>query len=387
MRVLVLTEYYPRSGDPVSGVWVHRQALAARAEGAQLRVLVLHRPLPSLASIRALDLPRARDVIRQQSHASIDGIDVEYLRYLAPPRPMSYGSWGAWAAPLLRRRLAALRAEFPFELIHAHYAVPAGDAARRAAPQVPLLVSVHGHDVYGAGRRFRALPATLSQARLVLANSAGTARRCVAHGARATRVVHLGTDLEPMPVRARAGPPALVTVANLVARKRHEDVIRALALLRERWPELRYVIVGDGPERQRLERLAHTLSLESRVEFHGRLAHRQAVELARQATLFVLPSVEEAFGVGYVEAMGGGVVAIGAIGEDGPAEIAAAGGGIELVAPRDPRALAARIDQLLSDHTRLAELAAQARDTVEREFTWRRCGRQTVEAYEEVLRG
>ena len=79
--------------------------------------------------------------------------------------------------------------------------------------------------------------------------------------------------------------------------------------------------------------------------------------------------------------------AIGCRGEDGPEEIAAAGGGIELVAPGDPRALADAIDALLSDAETLAALRRAARETVAREFTWERCGRETVAAYEEVLRG
>ena len=110
-----------------------------------------------------------------------------------------------------------------------------------------------------------------------------------------------------------------------------------------------------------------------------------AVATARAATLFVLPSVDEAFGVAYVEAMAGGVPAIGCEGEDGPAEIVAAGGGITLVPPRDPPALAGAIDGLLSDPERRRSEAAAARATVEREFTWARCGAATVAAYESVL--
>ena len=102
----------------------------------------------------------------------------------------------------------------------------------------------------------------------------------------------------------------------------------------------------------------------------------------------MLPSTDEAFGVAYVEAMAAGVPAIGCRGEDGPEEIAAAGGGIELVAPRDPAALASSLDALLSDPARAgADARARARETVLRSFTWERCGRQTVAAYEEVLRG
>ena len=47
MRVAVVAEYYPRRRDPVLGVWAHRQALAARDAGAEIRVLALERPLPS----------------------------------------------------------------------------------------------------------------------------------------------------------------------------------------------------------------------------------------------------------------------------------------------------------------------------------------------------
>ena len=76
----------------------------------------------------------------------------------------------------------------------------------------------------------------------------------------------------------------------------------------------------------------------------GRLPHAQALAIARDADVFVLPSVDEAFGVAFVEAMAGGVPAIGCRGVDGPEEIAAAGGGLLLVEPGDVAGLAARID-------------------------------------------
>lgn len=386
MKILVVAEYYPRAADPTLGVWAHRQVLAARATGAELRVLVLHRPLPPLSALRGMDVGAARAALGQPPSSRPDGVTVDYLRYLSPPRPWSYASWGAWAAPPLRRALARIRQRFAFDLVHAHYAVPAGDAVRRAAPGAPLVVSVHGGDVLGAHAGAATVRATLQHARRVLANSAGTAGRCRALGAAHTQVVHLGTDL---PARASDPPadPVLVSVGNLIARKRQADVIEAVALLAPAWPALRYVIVGEGPERAALLALAAARGVAGRVTLRGRLEPTQAVAEARAGSLFVLPSVAEAFGVAYVEAMAAGVPAIGCAGEDGPEEIAAAGGGIELVAPGDPRALAGTIDSLLSDPGRRAALAGQARDTVTRQFTWERCGAQTVAAYEEVLRG
>jgi len=360
VRVAIVAEYYPRRADPTLGVWAHRQALATRDAGADVEVFVLHRP-------------RSLALLRQPLVTRLDGIRVNYVPFVSPPRPRSYARWGAWAAPTLA---AALRARGRFDLVHAHYAVPGGDAVRRARLKVPLVISVHGGDVLGVAERFpggrEAVRNAFAAARLVLANSAGIAERSRALGAEDVRVVHLGTDV---PAEISSGG-ALVSVGNLIARKRHADVLRALARLDAPPP---YVIVGDGPERATLERLATGLD----VEFRGRLAPAEALRAAQTAGAFVLPSVEEAFGVAYIEAMAAGVPAIGTRGEPGPEEIAASGGGMTLVAAGDIDALADAIRATLADRE---ALGAAARANVEASFTWARCGQATVAAYEEALR-
>ncbi|MGH2888115.1 MAG: glycosyltransferase, partial [Solirubrobacteraceae bacterium] len=241
-------------------------------------------------------------------------------------------------------------------------------------------------DVHGRHAGSRPVRDALGHARLVLANSAGTAQRCEQRGARRTRVLHLGADL-PVGPRAAPEPPVLVSVGHLIERKRHADVIEALALLADRHPGLRLEIAGGGPERETLAGLARARGVAERVTLHGRVAPERAVAVGRSGTLFVLPSVAEAFGVAYVEAMAAGVPAIGCRGEDGPEEIARCGGGIELVEPRLPVALADAISSLLQEPRRLASLGAAARATVAESFTWERCGRETVAAYEEALHG
>jgi glycosyltransferase involved in cell wall biosynthesis len=401
VKVAVVAEFYPRRGDPVLGVWAHRQALAARDAGAEVRILVLHRLVPPRASFAAgprgvaSTLARLVREPRKQLH---DGLEVSYIPYVSPPRSGSYASWGAWAAPSLGLALRRLHRSFGFELIHAHNAVPAGDAVRRVQLDVPLIVSVHGGDVLytaadpptGSTAGAAAVSRGLGAARLVLANSQGIAELARNHGAGETRVVHLGAELPATPYPSRrAGTGAhstIVTVAHLVARKRHADVLRALAVLGQRHPTLRYSIVGEGPERVALEGLAARLGVAGRVEFHGQLAPAEAIEQARQCTMFVMPSTEEAFGVAYIEAMAGGLPAIGCRGEPGPEEIAAAGDGFMLVPPGDIERLTQRIDELLSDTHRLREASQRARATVAAHFTWERCGVQTLAAYEHALR-
>ena len=395
-----MAEFYPSRRDPVLGVWAHRQALAVREAGAEVRVLVLHRLVPPRGALREGPAAVARELVarlREPHTQTLDGLQVSYVSYVSPPRARAYASWGAWAAPALGLELRRLRRTFGFELVHAHNAVPAGEAVRRARVGAPLVVSVHGGDVLytaapaplGSPAGAAAVARGLGAARLTLANSQGIAELCRAHGAGEVRVVHLGADLldSPRPPRREGAPPTLITVGHLVARKRHADVLRALAVLGRSHPTLRYEIVGDGPERVALEGLAARLGGRDRVDMLGALAPAQALERARAGTLFVMPSTEEAFGVAYIEAMAGGVPAIGCRGEPGPEEIAAAGDGFMLVPPGDIERLTQRIDELLSDPHRLREAGQRARESVAASFTWERCGRQTLSAYEHALHG
>ena len=385
MRVAVVAEYYPRAADPVLGVWAHRQALAARDAGADVRVLVLHRPVPSRAALASREPRNLLEPLRQPLHTELDGIAVTYVPFLAPPRPRTYQHWGAWAAPSLALALRLLNRSFPFDLVHAHYAAPAGDAVRRARPKTPTVVSVHGGDVLSVVHRpggRATIQKALQHATLVLANSSGTEAKARELGAAHTRVVHLGTDV-PAERGREPAVPTVLTVGHLVARKRHADVLRALWLLRDDHPDLRWVVVGDGPERPELERMAVELELSRRVDFKGELP---PAEVRQRATVFALPSVDEAFGVAYIEAMAAGMPAIGCRGEPGPEEIRASGGGIRLVPPGDPETLAAEIRHLLEDAAWRRELGEAARASVERAFTWEACGRATVAAYEEALR-
>jgi teichuronic acid biosynthesis glycosyltransferase TuaC len=385
VRVLVVAEWYPSRRDPVHGIWAHRQALAAREAGAEVRVLALRRPVPPLAVVRGG--PRAvarwaRAAARDARPYELDGLLVRPVPLIAPPRPWSYASWGAWIAPVLARALARER----FDLVHAHNVLPVGEAAARARATPPFVVSTHGPDIIHVARRSEraraATRATLRAARGVIANSSWAAARCreLAETALPVHVVHLGADIPERPP-PRHAHPTVVTVAHLQARKRHAVVMRAIATLPPaRRPD--YVIVGDGAMRRRLEALRDSLRLGERVRFLGALDHDAALQEAWRAHVCAMPSAEEPFGVAYVEAMAGGVPAIGCMGEGGPEDIAAAGEGMLLVPPEDPRALAAAIERCLRERARLG---AAARATVARSFSWRSCGERTLAAYEAAL--
>jgi glycosyltransferase involved in cell wall biosynthesis len=390
--VVVVAEWYPSPADPVHGVWAHRQAVAARDAGAEVRVLALRRPAPPIELLRRGGLARwLADVPGSLRPVVLDGLRVDAVPFIAPPRPWSYGVWGHWIAPPLTLALARLSRSWPFDVLHAHSVTPTGYAAAlarrwgRLGHAPALVVSTHGPDVISvharSGAARRATRTALRDAEIVLANSRWAGQRCeaLAGGALETRVVHLGADLPARPPERHARP-TIVTVAHLHARKRHALVLRALAELA---PDVRpdYVVIGAGRGREPLEELSANLGLTERVRFLGQLPNAEALKEAWRCLLYVMPSVEEPFGVAYVEAMAGGLPAIGTRGEGGPEDIAAAGGGMVLVAPDDHLALAGELKRLLGDPGRLEELGDAARENVERNFTWSACGEATFAAY------
>ncbi len=386
MRVVVVAEYYPRRRDPVLGIWAHRQALAARAAGAEVKVLVLERPLPPAASLKKpWTLPGAlAEVARQPAREQLDDLDVRYVRFLAGSRGSSYASWHERAAGPLGKALAALHDDWPFDLVHAHYALPAGAAALPFTSEcgIPLAISVHGGDILGPlllpDTARATVAATLSAAATVLCNSHWTLDRVAELTGAGTRlrVVHLGAEA-PDPLPPKRPRPTVATLGHLIARKRHADVLEAM----EHLDGTDWLVIGDGPERALLERGVERGGLREQVEFTGQLEPDEALRRLAGAHVMALPSEDEAFGVAYVEALACGVPAIGLATEGGPAEIAALGPGMLLVPPRDPVALADAIRAAQADPT----LPDAARATAREHFSWERCGRDTVAAYREAL--
>jgi teichuronic acid biosynthesis glycosyltransferase TuaC len=393
VRVAVVAEYYPRSSDPAWGIWAHRQAVGVRQRGVDVRVVALDRPLPSRSDLRALpDLGPlanwARAFVDPDGATVFDGVPVRYARFFSPPRPLSYAMWGRWAARPVRR---ALEEGWNPDLVHAHYAVPAGDAVLRwirRGHEVPLVISVHGGDLsYTAARNARGravVTRVLRAADAVIANSEITKRGIedLTGPLRRLRVIHPGAD-PPAAAGARHADPTLVTIAHLEPHKNQASGIRALAALAGRHPRLRYQLIGKGPDRRELEELARSLGVGDRVAFLGAMPHDAAMAELARCHIHVMPSIHDAFGVANVEAMAAGLPAIAGEGT-GAEDIAAAGEGLALVPPGDVTALARTIERLVGDQGELERVGEAARRTAAERFSWSRNADETLALYREV---
>jgi len=181
-------------------------------------------------------------------------------------------------------------------------------------------------------------------------------------------------------------PLRVAFVGRLVPYKAVDMLLEASADL-VRAGRASLIIIGDGPERQKLEGLVDTLGMRAGVEFTGWLEHTAIQERLREADVLGFPSIRE-FGGGVVlEAMALGVVPV-VVAYGGPKELVTAESGIALPLGSRPEIvarLAQALDGLASDPRRVADMARAARARVVGYFTWERKAEQSLAIYDWVL--
>lgn len=183
--------------------------------------------------------------------------------------------------------------------------------------------------------------------------------------------------------RARPGgagrPPTILSVARQYPRKDTRSLIAAMPAVRASVPDARLRVVGGGPELPALRRLADRLRLGRAVELAGEVGDRRAVRDAYGAAdVFALPSLQEGFGIVFLEAMAAGLPVVAARAGAAPEVVPEERAGL-LVPPRDPEALGAALVRLLTDAGLRTRLGAGGREHV-RQFDWPLVARRFLEA-------
>jgi glycosyltransferase involved in cell wall biosynthesis len=286
----------------------------------------------------------------------------------------------------LRRLLFNLR--LPARLRRERYDVAVGfdiDGFRWANVRDgrPYLVSVKGviaEEMQHEGGRVRLLFEGLSRLERGNARSADgvltTSRYCRdaivwRYGVRpdAIRIVPEGIDLASFRIPWREpGGRTILCVARQYPRKHVADLLRALAYVQPLLPDAQTVVVGDGPEHENLRRLSRRLGLGDRVILAGSLSDEEVRNAYRDASLFCLPSVQEGFGIVFLEAMAAGLPVVASRSAAVPEVVPDGKAGI-LVPPGDVRALAKALIDLLTDPERRREMSETGRRHVE-QFDW-----------------
>ncbi len=293
---------------------------------------------------------------------------------------------GSAASPLAFRRLLGIVRDRRPDILHTHlvHADFHGLVAATLA-RVPVRVSTkHGFNPFRDRKAFGwADRAVGSLADVHLAISKGLAEYLAERegfDVETFEIVHYGIEPGPEPPPV-PDAPRLAIVGRLIPIKGHDDLLRALAAVREDVPAITLEIAGEGALDADLSATVSRLGLDDVVTFLG---HVPAAPVFERAQVVVVPSLGEGFGMVALEAMERGrPVVASAVG--GLPEIVDDGRTGLLVPPSDPEALAEAIRGLAGDAARAAAFGAAGRERALGAFSQERCTDRTAELYRQAL--
>jgi glycosyltransferase involved in cell wall biosynthesis len=370
-RILFLSSVYPRAYDPTRGTYCYALCKAL-ATSHEIRVVSPQSWLDRLRHPHPGNAQFTRDVG-----------PTDFPCFFYPPGVFR-STYGWWMWHSVRPSLLATVRQFRPEGILSYWAHPDGEVAVRLGQRlgVPVGIIVGGSDVLlltHNPRRRKVISATLRSADAVFAVSQDLKERTVALGADPERVhvnyqgvderFHPGDRAEAC---RRLGLPVerevLLWVGRMVPVKGLETLLEACRQVVAKRPQVLLVLVGDGPSRAAIERQARDVRLAEHIRFVGAVRPENLPDWYRAAHLTVLSSHSEgipnvlresfACGTPYVATRVGGISELC----KHPA--------VRLVAPQDPAALAAAIEDALESPQRIEE------DFVER--GWERCVERLV---------
>jgi glycosyltransferase involved in cell wall biosynthesis len=223
---------------------------------------------------------------------------------------------------------------------------------------------------------------------VVIAVSDAARQKAIEEGTPAAKLVTVRNSITP-PVRSEQlertlrGLPVFGTVGTLRAIKGHRFLLDAIPSVLEALPHARFVVVGDGPERARLEQQARTLDIAAHVDFLGHCDNVR--NLVSQFDVFVLPSLSDAMPNAVLEAMAAGVPVV-ATRVDGVPEVIDDGISGVLVEAASSADLARALICLGRDDTVRRQFGDAAREIVTTRFNVRRELAETEAVYASLAR-
>jgi N-acetyl-alpha-D-glucosaminyl L-malate synthase BshA len=292
------------------------------------------------------------------------------------------------------------------DLIHAHWSLPQGFLGILAKYffKIPCVTTLHGSDIFGLRHPIlRSLnKLAIDLADVCTANSRATAKTAKRIGVRENlRIIPMGVDPKRFQKTTEVGDlkkkhkldgEVILSVGRLIDLKGTDYLIKALPAVLLRFPEARALIIGSGPRKNHLLRLAKDLQIEQNIVFIDQIPHTELIKYYSLADVFVLPSITnkmeetEGFGVVLLEAMACGLPVIGSD-TGGIPDIIKNGETGLLVRQKDSQDLGNQLIKLLTDADLRKKMIGNARNLIEAQFSWEVVAERFIEIYRDVLRG
>lgn len=376
MKILVVA-HCQNDGSPTA-IFIHDQVKEYVAMGHEILVL----------SPIALG---KRDFLHHRFHSDIYEIDQVVHIILHHFSLSNYGKNGInqRSAIFSAHRWMSYLKNFQPDVIHAHTLGLDSDlgAWLKEKLHCPLVVTTHGSDTsipVEQGRAAELKPLCDKADRIVAVSSALAGKLAVCGTGTPVSVILNGFRVQALPASSEEKQPcSIIQVGHLIPQKHFDTTLRAFARLKEAYPDAELTVIGQGTERENLERLAQELGVSKAVRFVGQIPNGEVLSEMSKAQFFCMPSVREGFGIVYLEAMASGCITIGTQGE-GIADLIKTGQNGFLVPPEDPDAIAEVVDWCLT-HPAEADAIAQRGRADALTLTWERNAIQYTQLFQRLI--
>lgn len=394
MNILIVSHLYPTPNNTVTGIFVHRQVQALAERGHEVQVIS---PTPYVPDVPYL--PNRWALFRDTpNRAQIDGIDVEYPRYVSLPSRHTLPLVAISFRQCVSSAIVDLTSSsfFSPDVINAHVPLPDGYACLPASHRidVPLVTTVHGASIQKSSKNRlcrRQIESVFEHSDEIVFNSKVLRSKAQEYFSdlEQANIVPNGVPLLEIEAASPANLPdtfsadrlVVTSLGSLNSKKGQRDVFEALRRVSvDSQPN--YLLIGDGPDREALEQKAE--ELESPVYFTGNIPPDNVYSYLKAADIMALPSTEEAFGIAYIEAMACGSPVIGCEGE-GPSDFVEHGKTGYLVPPNEPDTIANIVQHLSDNRTKIEQMGDKAREYVLENLTWAENARQNEEIYQDAI--
>ncbi|MEM2906035.1 MAG: glycosyltransferase family 4 protein [Candidatus Bathyarchaeia archaeon] len=306
----------------------------------------------------------------------------------------------------MEKRVADLNAVFRFEVVHCHdwLTVPVGVASKHFLGR-PLVATFHstergrtqglsdpdgyaisGIEWWGLYEAKRLITVSHSMADQVCSEYKVPREkvRVIPNG---VNPAEYEVSVDRARVRGRYGlsvhDKLVLFVGRLVPAKGVEYLIDAVPAISKRYPNVRFILVGDGWQRKQLEDRAHSTGEGWRVIFAGFLPEGELKELMHAADVLTVPSVYEPFGIVAIEGMACGLPVV-ASSVDGLSEVVQHMKTGVHVYPRSPESIAWGVDQVFSNESLAKDIAYNAKQSVLARYNWDSVAKETLSVYREA---
>lgn len=354
MKILTVTTLYPNAQQPNHGIFVENR-LRHLVQSGEVSAQVIA-PVPWFPW-KSKTFGRYARYSRVPKHEVRHGLTIYHPRYLAIPKV------GMSVSPLFLYRaykkaaLALCERGGDFDLIDAHYFYPDGVAAVLLARALdkPVVITGRGTDLnlipsYAVPRRWIRWAGNRADGLIAVSQALKNGLLSLVGSKLEICVLANGVDLavfkphDQTAMREKYGlsGPVILSVGNLVQLKGHDLVIRAVSLL----DKAVLLVVGDGPERTRLEHLALSLGLGDRIRFLGVISHQELPELYSAADVLVLASEREGWPNVLLESMACGTPVV-VTGFPSAPEIVNSPAAGRIAKTRTPEAIAEAVEDVL----------------------------------------